>query len=284
MRSAATRRRAERRVRLLARLAAFTSAALVALIVGGLAWRGLAAFDWPLLTRPDSVDAGRAGIAGALRGSLLSLGVALGVATPLGVAVALWLEEFAAPRRWTALVELLVNNLAAVPPIIWGLLGLALLIDAGGLPRSAPLVAGLTLALMTMPTVVVTGRAALTAVPSDVREAARGLGASPVQVAFHHVLPLAAPGMVTGVLFAAARALGEAAPLLLLGMAAFIPAAAGGLDDPATALPVQVLLWTGQVDPAFAGRAAAAILVLLVLLLAITAAAAGLRTVLERRR
>ena len=266
------------------RAAATLSAGLVALIVGGLLWRGVGGLDPGFFTRPDSVDPERLGIGGALVGSLLTMAVTLVLAVPLGAAVAIYLQEFAPRRRWSMLVELLVNNLAAVPPIIFGLLGLAVFLGWWGLPRSAPLVAGLTLALMTMPAIVVTGRAALAAVPDEVRDAARGLGASPVQVVFHHVLPLAAPGMLTGALLGAARALGEAAPLLLIGMRAFIPATPHGLTDPATVLPVQVFLWSDQVNPVYIQRASAAILVLLLLLLAMTAAALWLRDRLERNR
>lgn len=279
-----TRRRATDVALRLAGLAAVTlSVAVVVALIGAIMWQGIGAIDWRFLTGADSVEAGRVGIGGALKGSLLTLAVALGLALPLGIAVALYLEEFAARRRWTAALEVLIANLAAVPPIIFGLLGLAVFVNALGLPRSAPLVAGLTLALMTMPIVAIAGRAALQAVPDAVRDAARGIGASPVQVAFHHVLPLAAPGITTGALLGAARALGEAAPLLLIGMSAFIAAAPAGLESPATVLPMQIFLWSDRLDQGFVARTSAACLVLLFVLMFLNGAAALLRNRWERR-
>ena len=278
------RNAAERRFRLLALTAAALSAGIVTLLLGSIVARGLAGLDLSFFTRADSVDAAHVGIWGALKGSLLTVAVTLALALPLGVAVALYLEEFAARNRWTATLELLIANLAAVPSIIFGLLGLAVFLGAFGLPRSAPVVAGLTLALMTMPVIVITGRGAIRAVPASVREAARGLGASPVQVAFHHVLPLAAPAMLTGALLGAARALGETAPLLLIGMRAFIAAPPGGLTEPGTVLPVQIFLWSDQVGHGFVDKTSAAILVLLALLLSLNGVAVWLRDRLERRR
>jgi len=236
------------------------------------------------LTGSDATDPGRAGIWGALKGSLLTMAVTLALAFPVGTLAALYLEEFAPRNRWTDLIEVSINNLAAVPSIIFGLLGLAIFIGTLGLPRSAPLVGGLTLALMTMPVIVIAGRAAIRSVPASVREAALGIGASPVQLVVHHVLPLALPGILTGTVLGTARALGETAPLLLIGMRAFVAAPPRGLTDPATVLPVQIFLWSDQVSGGFVERTSAAIIVLLALLLAITGAAVALRNRWEARR
>ena len=260
------------------------SAGIVLLLVGTIVVQGVGGLDWRFLTGADSVDAAHVGVWGAVKGSLLTIGVTLGVALPLGVATALWLEEFAPRRRWTAWLEVLIANLAAVPPILFGLLGLAVFVNAWGLPRSAPLVAGLTLALMTMPVIVITGRAALDAVPGAVRDAARGIGASPVQVAFHHVLPLAAPGIATGALLGTARALGEVAPLLLIGMRAFIAAPPHDATSPAVTVPMQIFLWSDRLGPDFVRHTAAASLVLLLMLLVLGSTAAWLRGRWERPR
>ena len=266
-------------------LAAVTlSAGIVVLLVGAVVVQGVPVIGRAFLTGADSVNADRVGIWGALKGSLLTMAVTLGLALPLGVAAALWLEEFAPRRRWTATVELLIANLAAVPPILFGLLGLAVFIGAWGLPRSAPIVAGLTLALMTVPVVVIAGRGALGAVPASVRDAARGIGASPVQVVFHHVLPAAMPGIATGALLGTARALGEVAPLLLIGMRAFIAAPPRSAGDPATVLPMQIFLWSDRLGHGFTGSTAGASLVLLVMLLALGGGAAWLRRRWEVRR
>lgn len=278
------RHAAERRFRLVALTALLLSIGTVVVLLGGIVLRGIGGIDLAFLTGADSVDPAHVGIWGALKGSLLTIALTLGLAVPLGVAVALHLEEFAPRNRVSTAVELLVNNLAAVPPILFGLLGLAVFIGTLGLPRSAPLVAGLTLALMTLPVVVISGRAAIRAVSAEVRDAARGLGASPVQVAFHHVLPLAMPGILTGMLLGLARALGETAPLLLLGMRAFIAAPPAGLSSPATTLPMQVFLWSDEVSPRFVEKTSAAILVLLTFTLGLNGAAVALRHRLERRR
>jgi len=195
------------------------------------------------LTTGDSREPELAGIWGAVVGSFLTLLVTLAVSFPLGVLAAVYLEEFAPHNRWTDVIEVNINNLAAVPSIVFGLLGLAVFLNAMDLPRSAPLVGGLTLALMTLPTIIIAGRSAIQAVPPSIREAARGLGASPLQVVAHHVLPLALPGILTGTIIGMARALGETAPLLMIGMVAFIVDVPGGFTDAATALPVQVFLW-----------------------------------------
>ena len=205
------------------------------------------------------------------------------VASAIGVAAAIYLEEFAPKNRWTDMIEVSINNLAAVPSIVFGLLGLAVFLGTLHLPRSAPLVGGLTLALMTMPVIVIASRNAIRAVPPSIRDAALAVGASPIQVVSHHVLPLAAPGILTGTIIGMARALGETAPLLMIGMRAFIAAPPDRLTDPATALPVQIFLWSDQVSRGFVEKTSAAILVLLVFLLAMNGVAIFLRNRFETR-
>jgi len=234
-------------------------------------------------TNGDSRDPELAGIWGATVGSFFMLLVTLALSFPLGVATAIYLEEFARRNRWTDLIEVNINNLAAVPSIVFGLLGLALFINAFGLPRSAPLVGGLVLSLMTLPVIIIASRAALTAVPPSIREAALGLGASKMQVVLHHVLPLAMPGMLTGTIIGMARALGESAPLLMIGMVAFIVDTPESPLSPATALPVQVYLWADSPERAFVERTSAAIVVLLLFLLVMNATAILLRKRFERR-
>jgi phosphate transport system permease protein len=229
-------------------------------------------------TDPTSV-----GIWGALKGSILTMLVTLLIAFPIGVLSAVYLEEYAPKNRWTDLIEVSINNLAAVPSIIFGLLGLAVFLGTLGLPRSAPLVGGLTLALMIMPVIVIAGRNAIKAVPPSIRDAALGIGASRIQVVFHHVLPLALPGILTGTIIGMARALGETAPLLLIGMRAFIVTPPGGVFDPATVLPVQIFLWSDEVSRGFIEKTSAAIIVLLAFLLAMNALAIYLRNKFETR-
>jgi phosphate transport system permease protein len=240
-------------------------------------------FNRLLLTSGDSRDPELAGVWGAAAGSFFMLAITLALSFPLGVATAIYLEEFAPRNRWTDLVEVNINNLAAVPSIVFGLLGLALFINLAGLPRSAPLVGGLVLTLMTLPVIIITSRAALTAVPPSIREAALGVGASKMQMVAHHVLPLAIPGMLTGTILGMARALGESAPLLMIGMVAFIVDIPQGPLDPASALPVQIYLWADSPERAFAERTSAAIIVLLGFLLLMNAAAILLRKRFERR-
>jgi phosphate transport system permease protein len=225
-----------------------------------------------------------AGLAGALAGSAMTLALCLALSLPLGVATAVLLEEFAPRTRLTAAIEANVDNLAAVPPIIYGLLGLAVLIAGLGLPRSSPLVAGIVLALMTLPAIVSATRQALRRVPPAVREAGIALGASPHQVVLHHVLPRVAPWILTGAIAALARALGEAAPLLLIGMNAFVTGVPRGITEAASTLPTQIVLWADNPDPGFVARTAAAILVLLALLVGLNALAVGLRRWAERGR
>ncbi len=240
-------------------------------------------FNRHFFTRGDSRDPELAGIWGATVGSFFMLLVTLALAFPLGVATAIYLEEFAPRNRWTDLIEVNINNLAAVPSIVFGLLGLALFINLFGLPRSAPLVGGLVLSLMTLPVIIIASRAALTAVPPSIREAALGLGASKMQMVLHHVLPLAMPGMLTGTIIGMARALGESAPLLMIGMVAFIVDVRDSPLSPATALPVQVYLWADSPERAFVERTSAAIIVLLLFLLVMNAAAILLRKRFEQR-
>ncbi len=240
-------------------------------------------FNFRFFTNGDSREPELAGIWGAVMGSLLTMFVTLALSFPLGVAAAVYLEEFAPKNKWTDLIEVNINNLAAVPSIVFGLLGLAVFLSFFGMPRSAPLVGGIVLALMTLPTVIIAGRAALGAVPPSIREAAAGIGASPMQVVLHHVLPLAFPGILTGTIIGAARALGETAPLLMIGMVAFIVDIPTGITDSATVLPVQIFLWADSPERAFVERTAAATLVLLTFLIVMNLAAVLLRKKFERR-
>ena len=241
------------------------------------------AWNTRFFTSGDSRDPELAGIWGALVGSFLTLVVTLAIVFPLGVSAAVYLEEFAPRNRWTDLIEVNINNLAAVPSIVFGLLGLAVFLGAFGLPRSAPLVGGMTLALMTLPTIIISGRVAIQAVPPSIREAARGLGASPLQVVGHHLLPLAMPGILTGTIIGMARALGETAPLLMIGMVAFIVDVPRGFSDAATALPVQIFLWADSPERAYQQKTAGAIIVLLGFLVMMNATAIALRRRFERR-
>ena len=240
-------------------------------------------FAWGFLTGGDSTDSTSAGIWGALKGSIFTMLVTLALAFPIGMLSALYLEEYAPRNRWTDLIEVSINNLAAVPSITFGLLGLAVFLGTMHLPRSAPLVGGLTLALMTMPVIVIAGRNAIKAVPPSIRDAALGIGASPVQVVFHHVLPLALPGILTGTIIGMARALGETAPLLMIGMRAFVAAPPKGFTDPSSVLPVQIFLWSDQIDHGFVEKTSAAIIVLLLFLFAMNGVAIYLRNRFETR-
>jgi phosphate transport system permease protein len=240
-------------------------------------------FNMSFFTASDSREPELAGIKGALMGSLLTLFVTLLLSFPLGVAGALYLEEFAPKNRWTDIIEININNLAAVPSIVFGLLGLAVIINLFGLPRSAPLVGGIVLTLMTLPTIIIASRAAIKAVPPSVREAALGLGASKMQVTFSHVLPQAMPGIITGAIIGIAQALGETAPLLMIGMVAFIVDVPTSIVDSATVLPVQIFLWADSPERAFLAKTSAAILVLLTLLLVINITATVLRSKFENK-
>jgi phosphate transport system permease protein len=240
-------------------------------------------FNTSFLTAGDSREPELAGIWGAVSGSFFTLVITLALSFPIGVAAAVYLEEFAKKNRWTDLIEVNINNLAAVPSIVFGLLGLAVFLNFFGLPRSAPLVGGLVLTLMTLPTIIIASRSALKAVPPSIREAALGVGASKMQMVVHHVLPLALPGMLTGTIIGMARALGESAPLLMIGMVAFIVDIPKSFSDSATVLPVQIYLWSDSPERAFVERTSAAIMVLLAFLVVMNAGAIILRKKFERR-
>ncbi len=247
------------------------------------------AFNPGFLTMPDASDKRpeAAGLGVAVLGSLYMMIVVLALSLPIGVAASVYLEEFAPRNRFTDIIEVNIANLAAVPSIVYGILGLAVFINFAGLPQSAPIVGGLVLTLMTLPRIIIPTRAALKAVPPSIRDAALGVGASKLQTVFHHVVPLALPGILTGMIIGLAQALGETAPLLLIGMVAFVRDMPGGLPaglfDPAAALPVQVYNWTQRGDPGFVERASGAIVVLLVFLLVMNALAIFLRRRFERR-
>ena len=240
-------------------------------------------FNWLFFNNADSREPELAGIRGALAGSFFTLLVTLVLSFPIGVATAIYLEEFAPKNKITDLIEVNINNLAAVPSVIFGLLGLAIFINFFGVPRSVPLVGGLVLALMTLPTIIISSRAAIKAVPPSIREAAYGMGASKMQTVMHHVLPLAMPGMLTGTIIGMAQALGETAPLLMIGMVAFIVDVPTAITDPATVLPVQIFLWADSPERAFVERTSAAIMVLLAFLIVMNSFAVWLRKRLERR-
>ncbi|MBS1167552.1 MAG: pstA [Proteobacteria bacterium] len=241
------------------------------------------AFNTGLFTNGASTRPETAGVGVALVGSLYMMLVVLVLSLPLGVAGSIYLEEFAPKNRWTDVIEVNINNLAAVPSIVYGLLGLAVFINFAHLPRSASLVGGLVLTLTTLPTIIITTRAALKAVPPSIREAGLGVGASKMQTVFHHVLPLAMPGVLTGTIIGLAHALGETAPLLMIGMKAFIVEYPATPFDPATALPTQIYMWATEPERAFTERTSAAIIVLLAFLLAMNSIAIILRRAFERR-
>jgi phosphate transport system permease protein len=240
-------------------------------------------FNKTFFSHGDSREPEQAGVWGAVMGSLFTLVLTLLLSFPIGVAAAIYLEEFAHKNRWTDIIEVNINNLAAVPSIVFGLLGLAVFIGFFGMPRSAPLVGALVLTLLTLPTIIIASRAALKGVPPSIREAALGMGASKIQMVTHHVLPLAMPGMLTGTIIGMARALGETAPLLMIGMVAFIVDVPKGITDPATVLPVQVFLWADSPERAFVERTSGAIIVLLAFLVIMNATAVVLRNKFERR-
>ena len=238
-------------------------------------------FNTTFFTSGDSREPELAGILGAAKGSLLTLLITLSLSFPIGVAAAVYLEEFAPANRWTDIIEVNINNLAAVPSIIFGLLGLAIFINFWGLPRSTPIVGGLVLTLMTLPTIIIAGRASLKSVPPSIREAALGIGASKMQTVTHHVLPLALPGMLTGTIIGMAQALGETAPLLMIGMVAFIVDVPGSFTDPSAVLPVQIYLWADSPERAFTEKTSAAIMILLAFLIAMNSLAVFLRKKFE---
>ncbi|MCR9137593.1 MAG: phosphate ABC transporter permease PstA [Alphaproteobacteria bacterium] len=235
-------------------------------------------FTFGASSRPET-----AGVGVAIIGSLYMMLIVLVLALPIGVAASIYLEEFAPKNRWTDMIEVNINNLAAVPSIVFGLLGLAVFINFAGLPRSASLVGGLVLTLMTLPTIIIATRAALKAVPPSIRAAALGVGASRTQMVFHHVLPLAAPGILTGTIIGLAQALGETAPLLLIGMVAFVVGYPSSPMDPATALPVQIFMWANEAERGFVERTSGAIIILLGFLAVMNITAILLRRRFERR-
>ncbi|EJL31125.1 phosphate ABC transporter permease PstA [Novosphingobium sp. AP12] len=279
----AKRHAAERRFKAVGLGAIVLSLAFLALLLVIMLKNGVAGLDWSFLSGSDSTDATVAGVWGATKGSLLTMAVTLLLSFPMGVLAAIYLEEFAPRKRWIEWIEVSINNLAAVPSIIFGLLGLAVFINTLGMPRSSPLVGGLTLALMTMPVIVISGRNAIKAVPPSIREAAYGVGASKVQTTFHHVLPLALPGILTGTIIGMARALGETAPLLMIGMRAFVATPPDSLNAPSSVLPMQIFLWSDEIDKGFVQNTSAAIIVLLVFLLAMNGIAIYLRNKFEVR-
>ncbi len=240
-------------------------------------------FNTGLFINGASSRAEMAGMGVAMIGSIFMMLIVLVLALPIGVAASVYLEEFAPKNKWTDLIEVNINNLAAVPSIVYGLLGLALFINFAELPRSASLVGGLVLTLMTLPTIIIATRAALKAVPPSIRSAALGIGASRMQMVFHHVLPLAAPGILTGTIIGLAQALGETAPLLLIGMVAFVADFPTTPLDPATALPVQIFMWANEAERAFVERTSAAIIILLMFLAVMNITAIILRKKFERR-
>ena len=279
----AKRYAAERRFKAMGFIAILISLGFLAFLLITMLANGVSGLSLSFLTGSDSTVASTAGIWGALKGSLLTMGVTLALSFPMGVSAAIYLEEFAPRSRWVDWVEVSINNLAAVPSVIFGLLGLAIFVNTLGMPRSSALVGGVTLALMTMPVIVIAGRNAIKAVPPSIRDAAFAIGASRVQTVFDHVLPLALPGILTGTIIGMARALGETAPLLMIGMRAFIASPAGGVTDPTSVLPMQIFLWSDEVDQAFVRNTSAAIIVLLIFLLAMNGLAIYLRNKFETR-
>ena len=240
-------------------------------------------FNTTFFTAADSREAEQSGILGAMVGTLMTLAVTLSLVLPIGVAAAVYLEEFAPKNRWTDMIEVNINNLAAVPSIVFGLLGLAVLLNWFGMPRSAPVAGGVVLALLVLPTIIIASRSALKAVPPSIREAALGVGASHLQTIGHHVLPLAMPGILTGTIIGMAHALGESAPLLMIGMVAFVVDVPTSITQAATVLPVQIFLWADAPERAFVERTSAAILVLLMFLILMNMVAILLRKRFERR-
>ncbi len=279
----AARYASERRFKAIGFVAVIISMAFLFFLLFTMLAKGVGGIDWNFLTMSDATEADQAGVWGSMKGSVLTMAVTLALSFPMGVLAAIYLEEFAPRSRWVDWVEVSINNLAAVPSIIFGLLGLAVFIGTFGIPRSSPLVGGMTLALMTMPVIVITGRNAIKAVPPSIRDAALAVGASKVQTVFHHVLPLALPGILTGTIIGMARALGETAPLLMIGMRAFVATPPSGFSDASSVLPMQIFLWSDELDPAFVQNTSAAIIVLLVVLLLMNGLAIYLRNKFETR-
>jgi phosphate transport system permease protein len=245
--------------------------------------RARLAFNWGFFTSGDSKLPELAGIKSAAIGSVYVLLLTLLFSFPIGVMCAIYLEEFAPDNRLTQIIEVNINNLAAIPSILYGLLGLAIFINFFGVPRSSALVGGLTLALMTLPVIIITTRASIRSIPPSIREAAFGLGATPLQVVWHHTLPLSLPGILTGTIIGLARAMGETAPLLIVGMMAYIPDPPSTFRSAATVLPAQIYTWASDSQRAFSERTAAGIIVLLAILLLMNGLAIWLRNKYERK-
>jgi phosphate transport system permease protein len=274
---------AERRFKFIGLCAIALSMVFLVFLLFTMMKNGIQGIDWAFLTGSDSTDASAAGVWSATKGSLLTMAITFLFAFPMGVLGALYLEEFAPKQKWVEWVEVSINNLAAVPSIIFGLLGLLVFIEYMHLPRSSALVGGLTLGLMTMPVIVISGRNAIKAVPPSIRDAALAVGASKMQTVFHHVLPLALPGILTGTIIGMARALGETAPLLIIGMRVFVSSPPQGIADPSSVLPMQIFLWSDEIDKGFIQNTSAAIIVLLVVLLLMNGLAIYLRNRFETR-
>ncbi len=274
---------AERRFKAMGIVAITLSLSFLVFLLVTMLQKGVDGLDSNFLTASDSTNPEKAGVWGAFKGSLLTMSVTLALSFPLGVLAAIYLEEFAPRKKWVEWVEVSINNLAAVPSIIFGLLGLAIFIQIAGLPRSSALVGGMTLALMTMPVIVISGRNAIKSVPPSIRDAALAVGASPVQTVFHHVLPLALPGILTGTIIGMARALGETAPLLIIGMRMFAASPPQSITDASSVLPMQIFLWSDEIDQGFVQNTSAAIIVLLIFLLAMNGLAIYLRHKFETR-
>lgn len=274
----AKRRAAELRLKIYGVGAIFLAAAALVALLSSVLGKATGALTQTYLTFPITINATEIDPDGTGVGSFWTMVVTFALAFPIGVAAAIYLEEFAPKNRLTDFVEVNINNLAAVPSIVFGLLGLSLLLGVFGVPRSAPIAGGLVLALMTLPTIIIASRAAIRAVPPSIRDAAVGLGASPLQATFHHVLPLVMPGILTGTIIGMAQALGETAPLIMIGMVAFIVDIPQGITDSASVLPVQVFRWSDFPERAFEARTAAAICVLLLFLAVMNAIAVFLRS------
>ena len=279
----AARYSAERRFKAIGLFAIVLSMAFLAFLLVTMLKNGISGLNWNFLSQSDATEAANAGVWGSMKGSILTMAVTLALSFPMGVLSAIYLEEFAPRRRWVDWVEVSINNLAAVPSIIFGLLGLAVFIGTFGIPRSSPLVGGMTLALMTMPVIVISGRNAIKAVPPSIRDAALAVGASKMQTVFHHVLPLALPGILTGTIIGMARALGETAPLLMIGMRAFVATPPSGFTDASSVLPMQIYLWSDEISSDFVRNTSAAIIVLLIVLLLMNGLAIYLRNKFETR-
>jgi phosphate transport system permease protein len=273
----------ERRFKMLGIFAISLSILFLLFLLFTMMKNGIQGIDWAFLTGSDATSPENAGVWSATKGSLLTMAITFLFAFPMGVLGALYLEEFAPKRKWVEWVEVSINNLAAVPSIIFGLLGLLVFIEYMHLPRSSALVGGLTLGLMTMPVIVISGRNAIKAVPPSIRDAALAVGASKMQTVFHHVLPLALPGILTGTIIGMARALGETAPLLIIGMRVFVSSPPDGITDPSSVLPMQIFLWSDEIDKGFVQNTSAAIIVLLAVLLVMNGLAIYLRNRFETR-